>query len=50
VIAARAKAKQQESGGSVLQKSEKPPIHTSEEIAKLAGAFGKYSARVFFFC
>lgn len=36
-IAGRAKAKQKESGGSVLQKSEKPPIHTSEELAKLAG-------------
>jgi hypothetical protein len=36
-IKERAKQRQQESGGSVLQKSVKPPIHTSEELGKLAG-------------
>lgn len=37
LIAAKAKAKQIASGGAVPQKSDKPPIDTSKELAKIAG-------------
>jgi len=36
-IKAKAKEKQKESGGAVVQKSAKPPIKTRDELAKLAG-------------
>jgi len=37
IIAVRAKEKQREAGGAVIQKSDKPPIRTDKEIAKAAG-------------
>ena len=37
IIAEKAKEKQVESGGAVPQKSDKPPIETNKEIAKVAG-------------
>ena len=37
LVAAKAKARQRESGGAVPQKSAKPPIDTRAEIAKAAG-------------
>ncbi|MBI5724295.1 MAG: hypothetical protein HZA50_10085 [Planctomycetes bacterium] len=51
LIAAKAKEKQRESGGAVLQKSVKPPIHTQKELAKKADVShdtiekGKFLAR-----
>ena len=37
VIQEQAKAKQREAGGAVRQKSDKPPIDTKKELAKIAG-------------
>lgn len=37
LIAAKAKEKQKESGGAVLQKSVKPVIDTQKELAKIVG-------------
>jgi hypothetical protein len=37
LIAAKAKERQRESGGAVLQKSVKPVIDTQKEFAKIAG-------------
>ncbi len=46
IIAEKAKEKQVESGGAVPQKSDKPPIETNKEIAKVAGVSHDTIARV----
>jgi hypothetical protein len=46
VIEAKAKEKQRKSGGSVIQKSEEPPISTLHEIAAIAGVSHDTVAKV----